>query len=163
MTIQIYNDSIYFIRFKNIKLAVDFYTCIFLGEIEDGHIELNANIERFLLKKFKISKFDSFTENLVHIKFLVKYSPILSKFINFEEFNSIEIQKKNYRSINWEEVYYIEFNNGLKFFNTEEIDFDIETQYINIDSKSSRILKSFENKVKKVIVVRNAYREVHKL
>ena len=144
MTIQIYNDSIYFIQFKNIKLAVDFYTCVFLGEIEDGHIELSMNIKRFLLKKFKTNKFDSFTKNLVHIKFLVKYSPILSKFINFEEFNSIEIQKKDYKSINWEEVYYIEFNNGLKFFNTEEIDFDAKTLYTDIDPKFSQILKSFE-------------------
>ena len=144
MIIQIYDDLIYFIRFKNIKLAIDFDTYIFLGEIKDGHIELNLIIKRFLLKKFKISKFDSFTENLVHIKFLVKYSPILSKFINFEEFNSIEIQKKDYKSINWGEVYYIRFNNGLKFFNTEEIDFNTETQYININSKFSQILKSFE-------------------
>ena len=106
-----YNNLIYFIQFKNIKLAMDFYTCIFLGEIKDGHIELNENIKRFLLKKFKVSKFDSFTENLVHIKFLVKYSPILSKIINFEEFNNIEMQKKDYKSIDWEEVYYIEFNN----------------------------------------------------
>ena len=81
------------------KLAIDFDTYVFLGEIKDGHIELNLNIKRFLLKKFKVNKFDSFTENLVHIKFLVKYSPILSKFINFEEFNSIEIQKKDYKSI----------------------------------------------------------------
>ena len=144
MTIQIYNDLIYFIQFKNIKLAIDFDTYVFLGEIKDNCIELNLNIKRFLLKKFKASKFDSFTKNLVHIKFLVKYSPILSKFINFEEFNSIEIQKKDYKSINWGEVYYIQFNNGLKFFNTEEINFDTKTLYINIDSKFSRILKSFE-------------------
>ena len=144
MTIQIYDDSIYFIRFKNIKLAIDFDTCIFLGEIKDGHIELNENIKRFLSKKFKINKFDSFTKNLVHIKFLVKYSPILSKFINFEEFNNIKIQRKDYKSIAWGDVYYIKFNNGLKFFNTEEVDFDTETLYININSKFSRILKSFE-------------------
>ena len=144
MTIQMYNNLIYFIQFKNIKLAMDFYTCIFLGEIEDGHIELNTNIKRFLLKKFKVSKFDSVAENLVHIKFLVKYSPILSKFINFEEFNNIKIQRKDYKSIAWGDVYYIKFNNGLKFFNTEEVDFDTETLYININSKFSRILKSFE-------------------
>ena len=144
MTIQIYNDLIYFIQFKNIKLAIDFDTYVFLGEIKDNCIELNLNIKRFLLKKFKASKFDSFTENLVHIKFLVKYSPILSKFINFKEFNSIKIQKKDYGSINWGETYYIRFNNGLKFFNTEEINFDTKTLYINIDSKFSRILKSFE-------------------
>ena len=141
-----YNNLIYFIQFKNIKLAMDFYTCIFLGEIENGHIELNENIKRFLLKKFKVSKFDSFTENLVHIKFLVKYSPILSKFINFEEFNNIEMQKKDYKSIDWEEVYYIEFNNGLKFFNIEEIEIDFGTKALctDIDPKFSQILKSFE-------------------
>ena len=144
MTIQIYDDLIYFIRFKNIKLAIDFDTCIFLGEIKNNCIELNANIKRFLLKKFKINNFDSFTKNLVHIKFLAKYSPILSKFINFEEFNSIKIQRKDYKSIAWREFYYIKFNNGLKFFNTEEVDFDTETLYININSKFSRILKSFE-------------------
>ena len=145
MTIQIYNDLIYFIQFKNIKLAIDFDTYVFLGEIKDNCIELNLNIKRFLLKKFKASKFDSFTENLVHIKFLVKYSPILSKFINFEEFNSIEIQKKDYKSINWEDVYYINFNNGLKFFSTEEIEinFDTKTLYTDIDSGFLKILESW--------------------
>ena len=123
---------------------MDFDICVFLGEIKNNRIELNVDIERFLLKKFKINKFDSFTKNLAHIKFLVKYSPILSKFINFEEFNSIKIQKKDYGSINWGDVYYIKFNNGLKFFNTEEINFDAETLYTDIDSKFSRILKSFE-------------------
>ena len=146
MTIQIYNDLIYFIRFKNIKLAIDFDTCIFLGEIKNNCIELNVNIKRFLLKKFKINNFDSFTKDLVHIKFLVKYSPILSKFINFEEFNNIKIQRKNYKSIAWGEFYYIKFNNGLKFLNTEEIEIDVDTKtlYINIDSKFLQILKSFE-------------------
>ena len=144
MIVQIYNDLIYFIRFKNIKLAIDFDTCIFLGEIKNNCIELNANTKRFLLKKFKINNFDSFTKDLVHIKFLVKYSPILSKFINFEEFNNIKIQRKDYKSIAWGEFYYIKFNNGLKFFNTGEIDFDAKTLYTDIDPKFSQILKSFE-------------------
>ena len=122
---------------------MDFDICVFLGEIKDNCIRLNTNIRRFLLKKFKINKFDSFTENFVHIKFLVKYSPVLSKIINFEEFNNIEIQKKDYKSINWEEVYYIKFNNGLKFFSTEEIEinFDTKTLYTDIDSEFLKILK----------------------
>ena len=143
MTIQIYDDSIYFIRFKNIKLAIDFDTCVFLGEIKDGRIELNLNTKRFLLKKFKISKFYSFTKNLVHIKFLAKYSPIFSKFIDDEEFNNIKIQKKDYESIDWAEVYCIKFNNGLKFFNTEEIEIDFDTKALctDIDSEFLKILK----------------------
>ena len=145
MTIQIYDDSIYFIRFKNIKLAIDFDTCVFLGEIKDGRIELNLNAKRFLLKKFKISQFYSFTKNLVHIKFLAKYSPIFSKFIDDEEFNNIKIQKKNYELIDWTEVYCIKFNNGLKFFNTEEIEIDFDTKALctDIDSEFLKILESW--------------------
>ena len=143
MTIQIYDDSIYFIRFKNIKLAIDFDTCVFLGEIKDGRIELNLNTKRFLLKKFKISQFYSFTKNLVHIKFLAKYSPIFSKFIDDEEFNNIKIQKKDYELIDWTEVYCIKFNNGLKFFNTEEIEIDFDTKALctDIDSEFLKILE----------------------
>ena len=145
MTIQVYDDSIYFIRFKNIKLAIDFDTCVFLGEIKDGRIELNLNTKRFLLKKFKISQFYSFTKNLVHIKFLAKYSPIFSKFIDDEEFNNIKIQKKDYELIDWTEVYCIKFNNGLKFFNTEEIEIDFDTKALctDIDSEFLKILESW--------------------
>ena len=145
MTIQIYDDSIYFVQFKNIKLAIDFDTCVFLGEIKDGRIELNLNTKRFLLKKFKISQFYSFTKNLVHIKFLAKYSPIFSKFIDDEEFNNIEIQEKDYELIDWTEVYCIKFNNGLKFFNTEEIEIDFDTKALctDIDSEFLKILESW--------------------
>ena len=145
MTIQIYDDSIYFVQFKNIKLAIDFDTCVFLGEIKDGRIELNLNTKRFLLKKFKISQFYSFTENLVHIKFLAKYSTIFSKFIDDEEFNNIKIQKKDYELIDWTEVYCIKFNNGLKFFNTEEIEIDFDTKALctDIDSEFLKILESW--------------------
>ena len=145
MIIQIYDDSIYFVQFKNIKLAIDFDTCVFLGEIKDGRIELNLNTKRFLLKKFKISQFYSFTKNLVHIKFLAKYSPIFSKFIDDEEFNNIKIQKKDYELIDWTEVYCIKFNNGLKFFNTEEIEIDFDTKALctDIDSEFLKILESW--------------------
>ena len=145
MTIQIYDDSIYFVQFKNIKLAIDFDTCVFLGEIKDGRIELNLNTKRFLLKKFKISQFYSFTKNLVHIKFLAKYSPIFSKFIDDEEFNNIKIQKKDYELIDWTEVYCIKFNNGLKFFNIEEIEIDFDTKALctDIESEFLKILESW--------------------
>ena len=145
MTIQIYDDSIYFVQFKNIKLAIDFDTCVFLGKIKDGRIELNLNAKRFLLKKFKISQFYSFTKNLVHIKFLAKYSPIFSKFIDDEEFNNIKIQEKDYELIDWTEVYCIKFNNGLKFFNTEEIEIDFDTKALctDIDSEFLKILESW--------------------
>ncbi len=88
---QIYNNLIYFIQFKNIKLAIDINAFTFLSEIKGNCIKLlNTNIKDLLLKKFKIKKLDSFTKNPIHIKFLVEYSPILSKFVDPSEFNDIE-------------------------------------------------------------------------
>ena len=146
---QIYNDLIYFIQFKNIKLAMDTDVFIFLGEIKGNCIELNTNIKHFLLRKFKINKFDLFTKNPIHIKFLIEYSPILSKFVDPSEFNDIKFINLHSDIIdmwNQEDIYYIDFNENVKFFNIEEIeeDFVTETLYINMNPKFSQILKSFE-------------------
>ena len=146
MIVHCGRDFIYYVEFKRIKFLIDNNMYVFLGNLKNNCIEYSdAHINFKLLNKFKLNFWDENSNKMVpHIKFLVKYSPILSKFINFEEFNSIEIQKKDHKSINWEEVYYIEFNNGLKFFNTEEIDFYTKTLYAYIDPKFSQILKSFE-------------------
>ena len=146
MKIKVYkNLNIMFgVQFKKIEILIDCDSHVFLGNIKSDKIGISKRIGLILLRKFKIFNWDNCNENLAHIKFLAKYSPILSKFINFEEFNNIKIQRKDYKSIAWGDVYYIKFNNGLKFFNTEEVDFDTETLSININSKFSRILKSFE-------------------
>ena len=145
---QIYNNLIYFIQFKNIKLAIDINAFTFLSEIKDNCIKLlNVDIKDLLLKKFKIKKLDSFTKNPIHIKFLVEYSPILSKFVDPSEFNDIKLINFNCNEISsWEDIYYINFSENVKFFSIEEIeeDFVAETPYINIDPKFSQILKSFE-------------------
>ena len=147
---QIYNDLIYFIQFKNIKLAIDINAFTFLSEIKDNCIKLlNADIKDLLLKKFKIKKLDSFTKNPIHIKFLVEYSPILSKFVDPSEFDNIEFINLHSDIIDmWrqEDIYYIDFSENVKFFNTEETEIDVDTKilYINIDPKFSQILKSFE-------------------
>ena len=138
MTIQIYDDSIYFVQFKNIKLAIDFDTCVFLGKIKDGRIELNLNTKRFLLKKFKISQFYSFTKNLVHIKFLAKYSPIFSKFIDDEELDKIELEKIQKISYN---PYYLKFNENTKFLNAGFMMYSPSTISICIDSELMKMLE----------------------
>ena len=147
---QIYNNLIYFIQFKNIKLAIDINAFTFLSEIKDNCIKLlNTDIKDLLLKKFKIKKLDSFTKNPIHIKFLVEYSPILSKFVDPSEFNDIEFINLHSDIIDiWrqEDIHYIDFGKNVKFFNTEETEIDVDTKtlYINIDPKFLQILKSFE-------------------
>ena len=138
MIIQIYDDSIYFIRFKNIKLAIDFDTCVFLGEIKDDRIELNLNTKRFLLKKFKISQFYSFTKNLVHIKFLAKYSPIFSKFIDDEELDKIELEELQRISYG---PYYLKFNENTKFLNAGFMMYSPNVISICIDSELMKMLE----------------------
>ena len=147
---QIYNNIIYFIQFKNIKLAIDINAFTFLSEIKDNCIKLlNTDIKDLLLKKFKIKKLDSFTKNPIHIKFLVEYSPILSKFVDPSEFNDIEFINLHSDIIDiWrqEDIHYIDFGKNVKFFNTEETEIDVDTKtlYINMNPKFSQILKSFE-------------------
>ena len=146
MTIQIYDDSIYFIRFKNIKLAIDFDTCVFLGEIKDSRIELNLNTKRFLLKKFKISQFYSFTKNLVHIKFLAKYSPIFSKFIDDEELDKIELEELQRISYG---PHYLKFNENTKFLNAGFMTRSPHAISICVDSKLMKMLEK-ENGVESI-------------
>ena len=150
MTIQIYDDSIYFIRFKNIKLAIDFDTCVFLGEIKDGRIELNLNTKRFLLKKFKISQFYSFTKNLVHIKFLAKYSPIFSKFIDDEELDKIELEELQKISYG---PYYLKFNENTKFLNAGFMMRSQNAISICVDSKLMKMLEE-ENGVESIWMIK---------
>ena len=144
MIIQIYNNIIYFIQFKNIKLAMDIDVFTFLGEIKNDCIELNANINRFLLEKFKINKFDSFTKNPIHIKFLVEYSPILSKFVDPSEFDNIEFTNLH-SDVNsmWKDAYYVDFSENVKFFKVSDVLYEKEIFSINITPEFLKVLESW--------------------
>ena len=141
---QIYNDVIYFIQFKNIKLAMDIDVFTFLGEIKNNCIELNANINRFLLEKFKINKFDSFTKNPIHIKFLVEYSPILSKFVDPSEFDNIEfINLHGNVSSMSKDAYYVYFSENVKFFKVSDVLYAQGICSINMTPEFLKVLESW--------------------
>ena len=133
------------VQFKKIEILLDCDSYAFLSNIKSDKIEISKRIGLILLRKFKISSWDGYNKNLAHVKFLAKYSPIFSKFIDDEEFNNIKIQEKDYELIDWTEVYCIKFNNGLKFFNTEEIEIDFDTKALctDIDSEFLKILESW--------------------
>ena len=119
------NRTIDFIQFKNIKIAVDKDTCIFISNIDKNNdIKMYEHTKEKLLKKFKIDRWDSldYNKNLFHIKFLVKYSPILSKFIDTSEFDTIKfIPSSNQVVGNWINTSYIKFNDGKEFFNVYDV------------------------------------------
>ena len=140
------NRTINFIQFKNVKIAVDKDTCIFISNIDKNNdIKMCEHTKGKLLKKFKIDKWDSldYNKNLFHIKFLVKYSPILSKFIDTSEFDTIEFASSNDRiANNWSNVSYINLNDGKEFFNVYDASYtERDVISLEIDSEFLKILK----------------------
>ena len=119
------NRTINFIQFKNIKIALDRDTCIFISNIDKNNdIKMYKHTKEKLLKKFKIDKWDSldYNKNLFHIKFLVKYSPVLSKFIDTSELDTIKFIPSSYQVVgNWNNTSYIKFNDGKEFFNVYDV------------------------------------------
>ena len=126
MKLYITDDrTINFIQFKNIKIALDRDTYIFISGIDkNNNIKVHRHIKEKLSKKFKVNKWDSLdhNKNILHIKFLVKYSPILSKFIDTSELDTIEFVPSSDNVINnWNNTSYIKFNDGKEFFNVYDL------------------------------------------
>ena len=142
--------TIIFIQFKNIKIALGRNICIFLSNIDkNNNIKIYKSIREKLLKKFKAYAWDfiDYKENMLHIKFLVRYSPILSKFVDLTEFDTIEFTPSSDNVIdNWSSVSYVNLNDGKKFFNVYDVSYDVshtgqDVVSLEIDSEFLTILK----------------------
>ena len=90
-----YNGYIYNVIFKKIILYVNNHIGIFFSKPIGKNCELKFNLETndMILKKFNIQRWDLCGGNYLHLKFLVTYSPILSKFIDPSEFDDIKVVK----------------------------------------------------------------------
>ena len=133
-------DFIYYIEFKRIKFLIDNNIYVFLGNLKNNCIEYNnSHINFKFLNKFKLNFWDENSNKMIsHIKFLVKYSSILSKLINEEEFNDVEFKEFDMRLI-YESTfeygsYYIEFNNK-NFLNTQTLRFKNDTILIEVEKE----------------------------
>ena len=140
MIVYFNRDFIYYVEFKRIKFLIDNNMYVFLGNLKNNCIEYDrAHINFKLLNKFKLNFWDEDSSKMVpHIKFLVKYSPILSKLINEEEFENVEFKefdmKLIYESTLGYGSYYIEFNNK-NFLNTQSLRFKSDTILINVEKE----------------------------
>ena len=147
MKLHVADDrTIDFIQFKNIKIALDMDVYIFFGNIDkNNNIKMYKYVKEKLLKKFKVDRWDSldYNKNLFHIKFLVKYSPILSKFIDLTEFDTIEFTPSSDNIVdNWSNVSYINLNDGKEFFNVYDASYTKrDVISLEIDSEFLKILK----------------------
>ena len=132
------------IKFKKITLYIDCESSIFLGNIKTNEIGIYLPSDEILLNKFNAMNWDIVTDNLIHIKFLIKYSPILSKLIDNDEldFKMVEIPSDD-KFLN--QNYYIKFNKtDKKFFKINSSDYkkvnNINYNYINIDEEFKKLI-----------------------
>ena len=89
------NGYIYNVIFKKITLYVNNCIGIFFSKPIGKNCELKFNFktDNMILKKFNVYRWDLCGGNYLHLKFLVTYSPILSKFIDPSEFDDIKVIK----------------------------------------------------------------------
>ena len=138
--VKAYNslDIIFSVQFKKIEILIDCDSYMFLGNIKSDKIGISKRIGLILLRKFKIFNWDNCSKNLTHIKFLVKYSPIFSKFIDDEELDKIELEKIQKISYN---PYYLKFNENTKFLNAGFMMYSPNVISIRIDSELMKMLE----------------------
>ena len=129
------------IKFKKITLYVDGESSIFLGNIKANEIGIYLPSDEILLNKFNTMYWNTVTDNLIHIKFLIKYSPILSKLIDNDElddFKMVEVSNIYDEFLN--PKYYVKFNKtDKKFFEVNSTDYkqinNIDYNYINVEKE----------------------------
>ena len=88
MLIEIDNKIMYMIHFKNCKIYLNSISGAFLSH-NKNFLSIDEKVNRVLANKFKICTWDEINENLSHIKFLIKYSPVFSKLVDLTEFDKI--------------------------------------------------------------------------
>ena len=146
---KIYNTNSHmanFIQFKNVKIALDINTGVFLNiNNKENIIMITTQVREILFKKFKILSWDSIDNDLSHIKFLIKYSPIFSKFVDMTEFDEIELITSNkYKISHWFSVSYIELNDNNKFFRINEAIYKKSTFFFKLNSKFLKIMNEMQ-------------------
>ena len=135
------NEMINIIKFKKITLYVDGESSIFLGNIKANEIGIYLPSDEILLNKFNTMYWNTVTDNLIHIKFLIKCSPILSKLIDNDElddFKMVEVSNIYDEFLN--PKYYVKFNKtDKKFFEVNSTDYkqmnNIDYNYINVEKE----------------------------
>ena len=131
-------DLIYGVIFKNVKIYTDENLCVFLSSIDsENNLKMSYETNYFLLKKFKINDWDTYNDDLIQIKFLVKYSCILSKLVDLSEFDNVElinINNVNNPDIEWYNDYYL-YINDIGFCGSDEVKYTRNEIIIRIEQK----------------------------
>ena len=129
MKVFLFDEKIYLIKLNKITLYIDNEIFIFLGKKTNEKIKIKTDTDFMLKHKFKISCWDD-CNDLLHIKFLIRYSPILSNFAVEEDFENVSIIGiEDIDDDIWHPQFYINMNDtDENFFNIYSFGFDISTR-----------------------------------
>ena len=128
MKVFLFEERIYLVKLHKITIYIDNEVFTFLGEKINKKIEIEADTDFILRNKFKISHWDD-CNDLSHIKFLIRYSSILSNFAIEEDFENVSIVDiEDIDDDMWHPEFYISMNDtDEKYFNIYSFGCDIST------------------------------------
>ena len=141
MLVKKINDVIYRLYFKKFHMYVNSGVGVFFDK-KTEILSIDKKVDTVLLEKFHVECWDDYNEKLDHIKFLIKYSPILSRFLDDSELNDIKlINKEIYKDI-YNSYKYLKINDK-RFFDTNSIIYGFDSTYTQFD-------ENFKNQYMKI-------------
>ena len=147
MKVFLFDEKIYLIKLNKITLYIDNEIFIFLGKKTNEKIKIKTDTDFMLKHKFKISCWDD-CNDLLHIKFLIKYSSILSNFAIEEDFENVSIVGiKDVDEDIWHLHFYISINDtDKKFFNIYSFGYNTLTgmKFLRLDERFIKFNKTMK-------------------
>ena len=136
MKVFLFDDRIYLVKLNKITIYIDNEVFAFLGEKANEKIKIKTDTDFMLRNKFRIYSWDD-CNDLSHIKFLIRYSSILSNFTTEEDFENVSIVGiKDIDEDIWHPQFYISMNDtDEKFFNIYSFGYNASTdmEFLRLD------------------------------
>ena len=147
MKVFLFDDRIYLVKLNKITIYIDNEVFTFLGEKINKEIKIKTDTDFMLRNKFRISSWDEYND-LSHIKFLIRYSSILSNFATEEDFENVSIVDiENIDDGIWHPQFYISMNDtDEKFFNIYLFGYNASTdmQFLRLDERFIKFNKTMK-------------------
>ena len=147
MKVFLFDETIYLVKLNKITIYIDNEVFTFLGEKINKEIKIKTDTDFMLRNKFRISSWDEYND-LSHIKFLIRYSSILSNFATEEDFENVSIVDiEDIDDDIWHPEFYISMNDtDEKFFNIYSFGCNTSTgmEFLRIDERFIKFNKTMK-------------------
>ena len=117
MFVEAIRKTIYRMYFEKCIIYVNSFSGVFLSN-DKNNLSIKDSLNRTLLNKFKVDDWDNYTTDLVHIKFLIKFSSIFNKIADVNELNNVEFIKNDNKA----QVYFIHYGHK-KYFDMRDCNY----------------------------------------